>query len=220
MPSQTDSSKKTRQRVLESACEVFAEKGFHDATVQDICDRAGANIASVNYYFGDKETLYAEAWQHAQALAREAYPLPNVDAKGIAPEERLHQLVSSALGCIFDEGLPGCLPRLMLREMLKPSPALEELVLGALSPRVHIAHDVVRELLGPGADQRLVHSCTMRVVSQYAFLNFSRPIREIMHRHHVEEHGEHEEPTVRELARHITEFSLAGIRHCREAAAQ
>ena len=51
----------TRAQLLEAACQVFAEKGYRKATIAEICKRGGANIAAVNYYFGNKETLYAEA---------------------------------------------------------------------------------------------------------------------------------------------------------------
>ncbi|RXF57379.1 TetR family transcriptional regulator, partial [Enterococcus faecalis] len=37
------------------------------ATVAEICARAGANIAAVNYYFGGKVALYQEAWRHCLA---------------------------------------------------------------------------------------------------------------------------------------------------------
>src|SRR3954451_22724831 len=43
---------KTRQRLLEVAGEVFAEQGFKNATVREICKRAEANVAAINYHFG------------------------------------------------------------------------------------------------------------------------------------------------------------------------
>ncbi|MGQ9671001.1 MAG: TetR family transcriptional regulator, partial [Desulfosoma sp.] len=48
----------TRARLLDAACDVFAEKGYRGARLADICRRAGANIAAVNYHFGDKASLY------------------------------------------------------------------------------------------------------------------------------------------------------------------
>ena len=48
--------------MLQAAVEVFSEVGYEAATVRQLCERAGAkNIAAVNYYFGGKEKLYAEA---------------------------------------------------------------------------------------------------------------------------------------------------------------
>ena len=65
----------TRRQLLEAAGAVFAEVGFRNATVREICRHAGANIAAVNYHFGDKETLYAEVLRYAQGRALEKYPL-------------------------------------------------------------------------------------------------------------------------------------------------
>lgn len=64
----------TRDRILRAGCRVFAEKGYSDATVADICSVAGTNMASVNYHFGSKDELYAEVWRHAWRQAEEAYP--------------------------------------------------------------------------------------------------------------------------------------------------
>ena len=50
----------TRARLLETAGEVFAEKGYEAATVREICEKAGVNLAAVNYYFGGKELLYVQ----------------------------------------------------------------------------------------------------------------------------------------------------------------
>ncbi len=54
-----------KEKLLGAASDVFAEKGFRDATVSEICSRAGANISAVNYHFGSKEALYQETWRHS-----------------------------------------------------------------------------------------------------------------------------------------------------------
>ena len=50
----------TKKRLIEAAGSLFADKGFKETTVRDICEQAGANVAAVNYHFGDKEKLYGE----------------------------------------------------------------------------------------------------------------------------------------------------------------
>ena len=211
-----DNKKSTRGRVLESACVVFAEQGFHDATVQEICDRAGANIAAVNYYFRDKESLYGEAWRYASDVAREKHGAPSEVSDDIPPDEQLYRIVLSRLRCIFDDGLAGCFPKLLTRELLKPSPALEQIVLQVLRPHLRRIGDVVADLLGPGATERQIHDCTMSIIAQFAHTNFARPVREVMHRLHQTREPGHGRPTPEEIARHMTDFSLAGIRRYRE----
>src|SRR5690349_14242089 len=43
-----------RDRVLEVACELFAEAGFHGAHFREICKRAGTNVAGICYHFQSK----------------------------------------------------------------------------------------------------------------------------------------------------------------------
>ena len=60
----------TRERLLEAASRVFAEKGYEKATVREICTAAKvSNLAAVNYYFGDKERLYIESVKRGSPAA-------------------------------------------------------------------------------------------------------------------------------------------------------
>src|SRR5882724_7570525 len=90
----------TEQRLLESAGEVFAEKGFRAATIRDIIQRAGANIAAVNYHFGDKERLYAAVFRYARKCCEEQFPIGA--AAGASPRERLHAYVLSMVLRLLD----------------------------------------------------------------------------------------------------------------------
>ncbi|MGB3027884.1 TetR/AcrR family transcriptional regulator [Paradevosia shaoguanensis] len=47
----------TRARILHAAVEVFANRSFESATLKEITEAAGANIAAVNYYFRSKDEL-------------------------------------------------------------------------------------------------------------------------------------------------------------------
>ncbi|MHC1744273.1 MAG: TetR/AcrR family transcriptional regulator [Syntrophobacteraceae bacterium] len=50
----------TRERILDAALDVFSEKGFHQATVDEIAERAGLGKGTLYRYFANKETLFNE----------------------------------------------------------------------------------------------------------------------------------------------------------------
>ena len=53
----------TRARLLAAAERLFADRGFKKVTVREICRAARANVAAINYHFGDKLGLYREVLQ-------------------------------------------------------------------------------------------------------------------------------------------------------------
>src|SRR5664279_2480470 len=81
----------TRTRLIQAAGEVFAEVGYHAATTRTICARAGANIASVNYHFGDKLGLYTETLRDAVSQGN----IRMVDPASVSktPEEALEKFI-------------------------------------------------------------------------------------------------------------------------------
>jgi len=56
-------ARETRERILDAAQKLFAEKGLDATSVRDITAEADCNVASVNYHFGGKDRLYVEAFR-------------------------------------------------------------------------------------------------------------------------------------------------------------
>src|ERR1700722_20111186 len=100
------SERETRSRLLSAAGEVFAEKGFKAATVREICQRAGANVAAINYHFGDKQKLYSEVLRFAHACSMDRHPPEKGMNERSTPEERLRAFIHSFVQRVFDDGQP------------------------------------------------------------------------------------------------------------------
>ena len=198
-------SRETRQRLLEAAGEVFAERGFRDATIQEICRRADANIAAVHYHFGDKEELYRAVIQYAEQCAAESSP---ADVAADAPaERRLRAHIESFLVRLFDEGQPAWLGKLMAREMFEPTPGLDVLVQEKIRVTYGRVEAIVRELVGPGASDDDVRACVHSIQGQCLFYRHCHPVITRLF-----PQGCFGRERVPELAAHIARFSLAGIR--------
>ncbi len=103
MKVQREDAVRTRKSLLDAASEVFAEKGYRDATIAEICEKAGANIAAVNYHFRDKETLYKEAWRYSFSESVKAHPPDGGVSDTAPPEERLRCQVTALLRRIADQ---------------------------------------------------------------------------------------------------------------------
>lgn len=200
---------RTRQRLLEAAGEIFAEKGFRQATVRGICARAGANVAAVNYHFRSKEGLYAAVLQYAHGCAAEKYPadVASEAFRRTAPEERLRLFVGSFLRRILDEGRPAWHGKLWAREMVEPTAALDELVARAIRPQSDLLMSIIRDLLGPGASSWRVRACANSVVGQCLYYHFCRPVLA-----RLDPRWNVGPDMIDGIADHVTAFSLEGVR--------
>ena len=197
----------TKERLLQAACGIFAEKGFHEATVAEICEVAGANIASVNYHFGDKEKLYTEVWEKACFIANETYPVDGGLPENSSVEEGIHAFASAILHRIFNEGESGLFANLLYREMASPTLTLKEIAKDFLFPQSQHMVSVVKKMPGSELDEHTLFLCVHSIIGQCAFYNFSRPLRE-----HMIGQKTMTESEIDRIARHIARFSLGGIK--------
>jgi TetR/AcrR family transcriptional regulator, regulator of cefoperazone and chloramphenicol sensitivity len=199
----------TRRQLLEAAGGVFAEAGFRDATVREICRRAGANIAAINYHFGDKENLYLEVLRYAHGKALAKFP-PMLDLPDDAPpEKKLRAFVHSMLQRIFDKGPTSWHGKLMSREMIEPTKALDSLVEERMRPMVAQLWKIVAEILDCPVNDERVRLCSLSVISQCVFYNHCSPVVQRLFPNKLPQDA----ASIGQLGDHITKFSLAAMKH-------
>jgi AcrR family transcriptional regulator len=210
-----DDPASTQARVLEAASTLFAAKGFRGTTVADICRHAGANIAAVNYYFGSKKKLYREAWRHAHVSMLKAFPPDGAVPAGVAAELRLRGRLRGLLQrAMAGDGREF---RIMSHEMTNPTGLLAQVVQDSLGPLRQAMREILGELLGDRADERVIQWCEMCVVG---------PCLQLVHRRHMHRpapsaaaaeaaSASPAEEDLEEMVEHFTSFTLAGIRDIR-----
>jgi len=203
---------RTRGRILTVACEVFSEKGYHDATVEEICRRAETNIAAVNYHFGSKDQLYAQVWRHAFDLAHEAYPPEGGLGPNAPPDERLRGTIHSLVVKTVDPGQIGHAGKLLLCEMIAPTDVIKQVKHDALEPMHDRMNRLMTELLGAKASREQILLCEMSVIHQCIAIGIR------LFKGKMPPHIRLDMPVgklVETLTDHITRFSLAGIQAVR-----
>jgi len=200
----------TRERLLEAAGEVFAARGYQNATVREICTRARANVAAINYHFGDKESLYSETLQYAFRFAVEKYPLGMGTEANATAEQKLVAFIHNYLDRLLDEGRPAWHGQLISREMVDPTPALDAVINNFVRPQQQGLAVIVGEILGgpakpATAEQLRIGVCS--VVGQCVFYKHCRPVLSKMM-----PEIDYTPAGRKVLAEHLATFSIAGLK--------
>jgi AcrR family transcriptional regulator len=209
---QAERSAATRARLLNAAADVFAEDGFRKATIQRICRRARANIAAAHYHFGGKAELYAAVFEHAEQQRAMHDPAPLSDGHDQPPEVQLRAHVSAFLSRLLDPGRPAWMARLLARELIEPTPALDRLVRRRMRANHEQLGAIIRQLLGPAATADAVRFCTISVIAQCVFYRNSAAVITRLYPDLVP--GKERE----RIADHVTRFSLAAVQGLRAPA--
>lgn len=192
------------RRLIEAAAEVFARHGYTGTRVREIVRAADVNLASVNYYFGGKEGLYA-ATLHQLAEERLAQAA-DAAAEPVTAEEALGGQVLAILRRYVESGRDSPLGRILAHESMNPTVYFDRLITDIVRPELDRLRHIVRELMPAGVDEATETRAAMSILGQCVFYLFARGAVERLYPDLVKP-GETET-----LARHITAFSLAALR--------
>lgn len=195
-------NEQTRARLLTAARAVFSECGFQGATVREICRRAEANVAAVNYHFGSKDGLLAEALNFAPLKAMQQANV-TVDA---CPKIRLRLFIRDFMLMLLDENNASAQCQIMARELADPTPALDQIVSEAIAPLHQHVATLAREILGSEASDIQVQRHVNSILGQCLFYRHSQPVLQRLH-----PDSRYDKATIKAIAQHIAEVALAGL---------
>jgi len=210
MDEKNKSTDSTQEKLLASACKVFAENGFKNTTVRDICNRAEVNVAAINYHFGSKEKLYEAVWEYANREAVKNRMDELALSKSANPEKRLRLFVKALLYNILYQDRPEWDFRIVAHEMIEPTGAFDKIIDRMIRPGFLFLHDLVSEILGEGVPEEKVKRCSLSIIGQCLYYRFANPVvQQIFPEQTFDEKG------LEELTDHITEFSLSALKQMR-----
>lgn len=199
-----NTDKSTREKLFQAGIKIFAQKGFRDATIREICKEAGAaNINSINYYFGSKETLYREI---LEKIFSEYDKFDSEKWELKTPQEQLKALVTNFCKMLYNKNaFASDITKIFVNEMTSPSPFIEDLVDQYNRPRIERHLKIFRNLLGDGATDDKARDCLVSVSGQLLYYSFAWPVFSRLFPDYSP--AENHEA----WAEHVYEFTMGGI---------
>jgi AcrR family transcriptional regulator len=199
----------TREKLLEVAGPIFADRGYQATTIREICAGAGANVAAINYHFGDKLGLYTEVLQQS-VRAAQLIAVQNTLDQNTPPEEILRALIRARLRSINGKDLPDWHSRLLAHELAQPTPALRQLIDKLTRPIYKRLLELIGGMIGLPPNDDNTRLCAISVVGQVLAYVPARPIV------NGDLAGTKMTPEqVERIADHIADFSLSYLQDFR-----
>ena len=101
-------------KIMETAEELFAEKGFSGTSVRDIADAAAVNVAMISYYFGSKEKMLESIFTYrAESTTLKLESMFNNNM--LSPIEKVNQMIDYYIDKFLNQQ---CFHKVMMREQV------------------------------------------------------------------------------------------------------
>jgi AcrR family transcriptional regulator len=197
----------TREQLLETAGQVFSEKGYAAATGKEICERSGANAAAVVYHFGGLDNLYKEVLHEARRQLAPSEALAAAVARETDPKSKLSAFIGLLANRLAGPLSSTWAVRLISREMVSPTPIFDAIRNKEMRGRAAILRGIVSELTQLPEEQPAVALACINIMAPFGVILLISPQR-IERAFPVLSFGP---AGMEELARHMVEFALGGL---------
>ncbi|MFZ1814606.1 MAG: CerR family C-terminal domain-containing protein [Rhizobiaceae bacterium] len=178
-------SEQTRSALVQSALDLFGDKGYDAASTRDIAGSARTNIASIAYHFGGKEGLRKACAQHVvnfvRALLTSASPgfYQAVDGQARTmqdAESEILAILSHLVRTVLVLPQARLIVRFVMREMANPSIVFDILYSGVFKPSHQRMCTLWATATGRDPDSEAVRISVFTVIGQIVYFRIGSQI--------------------------------------------
>lgn len=198
-----------KNKILEVASEIFAEKGYQNTTIRDICQKADIYQLSINYHFGSKENLFKEVLYETYMATGEIELLEKI--KNYPPEQQLEEIIRTRLHSIFDKGNRGQYFKIIAKEMSNNYDLIVEIMCDRLKNYLGTVRSVFAALGNNKLNDFELNYCVYLLISHIsAFCIHDCAVQVLFNT------KEPSDDQLEAFTQHVKKFILAGVNKIKE----
>ncbi|MBQ9573487.1 MAG: CerR family C-terminal domain-containing protein [Acidaminococcaceae bacterium] len=157
--------RETREKIIECAGKLIARQGYAKTTSKQICEKAKVNIAAVNYHFGSRDGLYLVLLETAHDYLVEMEDINRIQAGNLSSSGKMEKLVEMLADNAFHKNSWHI--QVWLREILNPTPLLQQVVSGKAMPKLNVIKKIFSEYTGFAEDDPMLFSCMLSLAAPF-----------------------------------------------------
>lgn len=199
----------TKERILETAGDIFGREGFKATTIRRIAEAAQVNIAAINYHFRDKEGLYTAVLEHVFHSGFTTFPSTMGIGEDTPPERQLLFFIKGMFyRLLSSEGWGGLSGRgrLIARELVDPSPAFDDILDTYIKPHKDLLIRILIAIIGKDPGPQKLMPCAISIIGQCIYYALAAPVIRKIAAENIPA-----EDNLDRLAEFVWLFSLGGI---------
>ncbi len=193
-----------RNKILDAASRIFAEKGYQNTTVRDICQKADVYQLSINYHFGNKENLFK------QVLLKTYQDTHEIDliekTKDLSPEKQLEEIIRIRVKSVFSNEKEGLYFKIVAKEISNNYNFIVEIMNDPFLEYFKFIKGIIDRLSGHKLDNFGLNYCVYILMSHISVLAFHEKGRLVLFNT-----CNPDERQLEEFIQYIKKFICAGI---------
>ncbi len=163
MNSNLETKENIKEKIIDAASEIFAEKGYQNTTIRDICQKADIYQLSINYHFGCKENLFKEVLIKTYEDTEEIVVREKI--KNLPPEKQLEEIIKTRVSSIFNQGKQGRYFKISAKELSNNFDLINEIMNPFLTTHINFIKEVFSNISNNKLDEFELNYCAYLLIS-------------------------------------------------------